>query len=321
MTQSIEQLMAITAGQLGSFSRAQAYAAGMSDFQLSNRVKSGFLQRCGPHTFSVAGNPSSPKAALRALMLDVGEPCWVSGPTAAALHGFDGFALRKPYHLLVERDRNVRRMGALVHSTVVLDPIDREQIGEFAVTSPARTLIDLARFVTCADLTRALDSALRDGGTTEGQLHRRIVALRSSGRFGVPKLIAAISGAEIIRGGHSWLEREFLQVVAAAGLPRPSTQQVLAKAANRFVRVDCRFPGTMVVVELLGYEFHRTKAQLARDSERLNALLIKGFEPYQFTYDQVVREPFQLVETLTAALARSTRPLPLLCEGKRGRSG
>ena len=50
-------------------------------------------------------------------------------------------------------------------------------------------------------------------------------------------------------------------------------------------------PGTPVVVELLGYRFHRTKQQMARDAERLNALVLDGFTPYQFTYDQVVEPP------------------------------
>ena len=57
------------------------------------------------------------------------------------------------------------------------------------------------------------------------------------------------------------------------------------------MRVDCRFAGTPVVVELLGYRWHRTKDQMARDVERLNALVLDGFRPMQFTYDQVTADP------------------------------
>lgn len=54
------------------------------------------------------------------------------------------------------------------------------------------------------------------------------------------------------------------------------TQQVLDRAGGRAVRVDCRFVGTNVVVELLGYAWHRTVVQMNRDAERMNALLAVG---------------------------------------------
>jgi hypothetical protein len=292
-------------GQLGVVSRSQARAAGLSDDQLRGRVQSGLLHQLGPNVFRIAGAPVTPDADLRALLLDLGSPCWVAGPTAAALHGFDGFMLRKPFHVVVPRRRNPRRVGAVIHSTDVIDPIDREQVRGFPVTSPARTLIDLARDAPRDQLTRALDSAIRDGGTVERHLHERIVALRSRGRFGIPTLLDVIEGVEVTRGGHSWLERRFLTLVAGLDLPRPVTQKVLTRAGDRMVRVDCHFPGTRVVVELLGYRYHRSKQQLVRDAERMNALLLDGFEPYQFTYEQVVAQPDRVALTLRIALPRA----------------
>ncbi len=134
-------------------------------------------------------------------------------------------------------------------------------------------------------------------------MHRRITQLRSSGRYGIPQLLAVIEGSEISRGGHSWLERTFLELCERAVLPRPRTQQVLTKAGDRLVRVDCRFPGTRVVVELLGYRWHRTRAQMSRDTERLNALVLDGFLPIQFTYNQVTLDPGGTVDTVRRTLA------------------
>ena len=111
-----------------------------------------------------------------------------------------------------------------------------------------------------------------------------------------------VAGREVTRGGHSWLERHFLRMLATAGLPRPATQQVLTKASDRLVRVDCRFPGTNVVVELLGYRFHSTRSQIARDVQRLNALVAGGFAPYQFTYEQAVNEENYVIATVRTAL-------------------
>ena len=75
------------------------------------------------------------------------------------------------------------------------------------------------------------------------------------------------------------------------------------RAGDRLVRVDFRFVGSPVVVEVLGYRWHRTKEQLRRDAERTNALLADGFLPYQFSYEHVVEAPGVVVETVRAALA------------------
>jgi hypothetical protein len=138
--------------------------------------------------------------------------------------------------------------------------------------------------------------------TCEDVLHRRIVDLRSSGRYGIPALLAVIEGSEASRGGHSWLERRFLELCATAGLPRPDTQQVMTRALDRLVRVDCRFPGTPVVVELLGYRWHRTTDQMARDAARMNALVLDGLLPMQFTYGQVTTDPHWVLTQVRTAL-------------------
>jgi len=306
MTIDTRRIAAVATGQLGSFSRKQAHAAGITDFQLRGRVQSGLLEQIGPNAFRLPGAPPGVLADLHALVLDVGEPCWAFGPTAAALHGLDGFTLHKPLNLLVLRNRNVRRHGVNLHSAIELPPLDREEVAGIPVTSPTRTLIDLARSESPARLTAAVDAALRDGKTTEDALHRRIASLRSKGRYGIPALLDVLDGREATRGGHSWLEREFLRLVAAAGLPRPDTQAVLTKAGDRLVRVDCRFPHSPVVVELLGYRYHRTKQQMARDAERLNALVLDGFSPFQFTYDQVVSHSEHVLATVRLALSRAS---------------
>ena len=306
MTMNFRRIAAVATGQLGSFSRAQAHEHGMTDGQLRRRVQSGFLHQIGPNAFQLAGATSGSLGELRALLLDVGAPCWSSGPTAAALHGFDGFRLQRPFHLTIPRDRNVRRLNVIVHSSADLPPLDQEMVEDLPVTSPARTLIDLARLESAVRLTAALDSALRDGLVSEDLVHRRIAELRTKGRYGIPRLLDVLEGREVTRGGHSWLEREFLRLVAAAGLPRPECQVVLTRAHDRLVRVDCRFPGTPIIVELLGYRFHRTKEQMSRDAERLNALVLDGFTPFQFTYDQVVNQSAVVTATVDLALRRES---------------
>ena len=146
---------------------------------------------------------------------------------------------------------------------------------------------------------------MRDGLTSELFLHERLNALRVSGRAGCRRLLAILEGDEISRRQPSWLERRYVELIDAAGLPKPRTEVTLTRARDKLVRVDCHFEGTDVVVELLGYRWHRTKEQIARDAERLNELQLVGFRGFQFTYGQVVDTPEYVVDVTRRALGIS----------------
>ena len=197
----------------------------------------------------------------------------------------------------------MHRVDVIIHTSESIPLIDRGRIDGLPVLSATRAIIDLTRTESAQRLTAALDSALRDGLTSEEFMHGRIAALRGSGRYGIPRLLDVIDGAELSRGGHSWLERRFLELIGNAGLPRPLTQQVLTRTQNRTVRVDCRFEGVPLVVELLGYRWHRTKEQMARDADRMNALQRAGYSVMQFTYERIALDPSSVVADVVAAFA------------------
>jgi hypothetical protein len=222
----------------------------------------------------------------------------VSGPTAAALFDVDGFVLKPPFHVTIERGRDVKRVGHRVHTTRVMPPGEETERHGFLTMLPTRVVIDMARDLPVDRLETAVESCLRDRWFSEASLRRRIAQLTSPGRFGMDKLLAVLDERHRKLGAHSWLEAEFLKLVERHGLPRPDCQQVLSRSRDRVVRVDFRFPGTNIVVEVLGHRFHRSKADMQRDSERMNALIIDGFRPLQFTYDDVVTQPGLMISTL-----------------------
>ncbi len=242
---------------------------------------------------------------LQELIVSVGAPCWAYGSTAAALDGFDGFHLEPPFHIVVPRDRSVNRIGHVIHRSRDISRLDVAEVDGVPTMSATRTLIDLAGSETRERLAAAVDSALRDRLTSEDFLHRRIVELRCRGRAGLSDLVTVLEGNEITRGGHSWLERRFLVLLAEMGLPRPLTQAVVGSRSLRLIRVDCRFPGTNVVVELLGYRFHRTVMQMQNDAERMNRMILDGFRPLQCTYTDVASESPTMMASVREALTAS----------------
>src|SRR5262245_49071623 len=109
MTGDVRRLADLATGQHGAIKASQVGDAGISPSGLRSRVQSGLLESIGSHTFRSPFVAASPLADLAGLLLDCGTEAYVSGPTAAALHGFDGFRLRPPFHVTVIRGHNVQR--------------------------------------------------------------------------------------------------------------------------------------------------------------------------------------------------------------------
>src|SRR4051794_37419088 len=225
-------------------SRQEATADGQrggSDLALRSRDLSGFRSR-GNSPLIYARN----LLELGELIRSIGAPCWAYGVTSAALARFDGFVLEPPFHLVVRRGRSVSRVGHVIHRSRDISRLDIGEVDGIPTMSATRTIIDLAASESRERLAIAIDSALRDRLTSENFLHKRIVELRTHGRAGIGQLVSVLAREAVIRGGHSWLERRFLVLLAQWGFPKPLTQVVVGKRAAQLIRVDCRFPDTNV---------------------------------------------------------------------------
>lgn len=97
----------------------------------------------------------------------------------------------------------------------------------------------------------------------------------------------------------SELERRFLPITRAAGLPLPETGRKL----NGF-KVDFYWPDLGLVVETDGLRYHRTPAQQARDRMRDQAHTASGLTCLRFTHAQVRFEADHVRATLAAVVRR-----------------
>ncbi|MCB0972277.1 MAG: DUF559 domain-containing protein [Acidimicrobiales bacterium] len=114
----------------------------------------------------------------------------------------------------------------------------------------------------------------------------------------------ALAVIEGLAPTESWLERRFLDLVRDHGLPAPATQRVIRRSRRFVGRVDFVWEDEKVVAEVLGYQFHRTRAQLDADTRRANQLQLLGYAALQFTFDAVVRSPMQVASQVDALLHR-----------------
>jgi very-short-patch-repair endonuclease len=226
-------------------------------------------------------------------LLDLGPQAVVSGRAAAALHQFDGFP-EGPADFTVPRSGRSRRSIWTVHTALRIDRIDTATIDEIRCTSASRTILDLARSATKAELARAIDSAVRDGSSSPTFLLRRLSERRGPGHWGVPLIDELLVDA----GGHSVLERAFLTLVRRAGLPRPTCQRIPRLDGRRIGRVDFCFEPQLVIVEVAGRRGHSTDPERAKDAQRRNELQAAGYRVLEFTYADIIYRPDFVLATL-----------------------
>ena len=293
-----QRLLALAARQHGCATLSQALGLGLTGPQIRHRVSTGRYERLGARVFRIAGSPATWEQELTAGLLDLGPTALVYGRSAAALFELEGFP-RRPVEFVVARAHRGVSPRWKVHTSLQLPAIDRATVGPFPATSASRTIIDLARTASAGELERAIDSAVRDGLSSPRFLHRRLSALRGSGRAGVRLLDELLVDA----GGHSDLERAFLRLVRQAGLPRPTCQRIFRRDGETLARVDFTFDPLPLIAEVSGRRGHSSDAERAKDARRRNELQHLGYIVLDFTDHQVRREPAYVLATLRRHLA------------------
>lgn len=278
-------------------SARQLDALGVPKSTRNRWVRSGVLVRLGPRSFVVGGAPSTWERRVRAGVIDLAPDGVAAGRTAARLHGLDGFAGAERIELLVPRSRRHLVSRHLVRSTSIgWGPGDIVHRGGIRALSPERLILDAPLFAfRRREVEGAIDSALRLQRTTESRLRGRVEQRLGMRLPGHQTLVDAL----IDSGGHSFLERSLLELLRAAGLPRPQLQRVFRDKGRTVARVDAYFPGGLVV-EVAGHATHSTRRQRQHDEQRRTELILRGETVITFTYDDL-DERLQWVATMIAA--------------------
>lgn len=305
-----EQGLARTArSQLGLVTRAQLDALGIARSTVTRRVASGQLVPSGRATFRLASAPLGHDVGVLAACLDVDGVA--SHWTAAWLHGL--VPARRTVDVTVRKGRSrAARLESAgggrvrVHSSTNLPWDDVVRIGPIPTTSVARTMLGLAALVPvefdAQSFGEIVATAVERGLATDPWLWWLLAQRRCRGRNGVSALETALAGRARLGPTESWLEREVLRILEAAGIPLPVTQRVIARSGRFVARVDFAYEPEGVVLEALGYAFHRSPPQMEADTRRANDLQLLGFDVYQFTTAQIVGSPGSVQRTVRDAL-------------------
>ena len=295
--------------QHGVVGRIQLDDLAVSKARLQHWVRTGRLERVAPRVWRLAGAPATWEQRLHVGLLALGRMSWVSHDAAAQLHRFDRAPLGNVEFLVVRRRKSADFEG-VVHSTRRWGPSDEVMIDGLRVTSATRTILDLANVQVHPDrLKAAIDSAVRQEASSPEVLRRRLEAIRGRGRTGVRMIDRLLEDS----GGHTMLERKFLELMSRAGLPRPEPQVVFrdGSTGRTIARVDFLYRDFDLVVEVSGRLGHSSPSERARDAHRRNELQSLGLLVYEFTWEDVTERAGWVIAEMRAALrARSSRSGP-----------
>lgn len=295
----------LAADQEGLLTSDQLRLHGVSSWTQRRWIAEGWIFRLAPRVYALRGSPDTHRRRLRCGLLCLGERSWVSFEAAATLHGLD----RSRAHAVdftIERPRRPAVLPFAVHTTKRLDPIDHVVVDGFRVTSATRTVFDLALARAHPHrIEAAIDSAVRLQLSSPEVLARRLEGLRGSGRWGCRLVEEMI----VDSGGHTHLERRFLELVREAGLPTPRKQVVFRAGSRHVARVDFFFDAFGVVVEVSGQKGHASPTERARDAQRRNELQDLGVRVFEYTFDDVTKRSDMVRRTLRIRLA-SAAPQP-----------
>jgi hypothetical protein len=291
----------LAAEQDGLLTSEQLRSHGVTAWTKRLLVADGWIFRLAPRVYALRGSPDTHRRRLRCGLLCLGERSWVSFEAAATLHGLDRSSANA-VEFTIERPRRPALLPFAVHTTKRLDPIDHVVVGGFRVMSATRTVFDLALARAHPHrIEAAIDSAVRLQLSSPEVLARRLSALRGSGRWGCRLVEEMITDS----GGHTYLERRFLELVREAGLPTPRKQVVFRSDGKHVARVDFFFEKFQIVIEVSGQKGHASPAERARDAHRRNELQDLGVRVFEYTFDDVTKRSDMVRRTLLTRLTTS----------------
>ncbi len=297
MDEAIERrLSSLARRQRGYVTREQLLELGFGYDAVVYRVRVGRLIRVHTGVYAVGHVPTSPPDRAYAALLACGPDAVLSHGSAASLWGIQR-RWRTPFEVTTPTPTVRRRPGISTHRAKLHRRDIRRHDG-IRVTSPARTILDISPRLTDKALTRAVND-LRIAGHLRPS-HLMDLLQRHPTHHGAPRLRALIDPQT--GPTRSELEDAFQDLTDRFGLP-----PALINARVAGYEVDVLFPEEKVIVELDGYEFHRTRASFEGDRERDATTLQHGYVTVRMTWQRVKSTPEREAVRLQQILAARRR--------------
>jgi hypothetical protein len=283
--------------QGGVISREQLLALGVTGRAIAYWLASGRLYRVFRGVYALGHMAITEKGRLFAAVLACGNGAVLSHRSAATWRGIWRSERRLVDVTVLGRTRTGQD-GIDLHRVRRLDPRDVSVHQGIPVTGIPRTLLDFAEVAPARHLKRLIEETDRQR-LFDGKAVHELLA-RSPGRHGLKPLRVLLSDFAYDPHSRQELEARFFDLCKDAELPLPAMNAVVAGR-----EVDAHWAGTRLVVELDGWEFHRTQAAFERDRLKDQELIAAGYVVMRITWRQLTEEPEAVAMRLRKLLLRA----------------
>jgi hypothetical protein len=292
-------LSSMAAAQRGLFSVAQAKEIGVSCAQLSRANAAGQLRRLRRGVYVISGTPSLQWEQIVGAALAAGPQAVVSHASAAAVHGFE-FGVTGIVELTVPRWGYSRPQGVVVHRSRDLTGADVVTRRGLLVTTPCRTLVDLAERLSPARLEKLLDEGLIVRRWTLPELQECLSRARPnlSGRTRIQRLL------QLRWDDHSADSFLEARIFRALNPLEPFAVHYVVEVGAAVYVIDAAWPEHRVGAEVIGWAPRRaSRSAFDRERRKLNALVRAGWRVAHLTAAMSTAEIVSSVRALLTEAA------------------
>jgi hypothetical protein len=284
---TMAEIMRIAELRGGLVSRSQLRKHGLTDRHLSRLVGARALHPVFRSVYALEPGPWS--LGQRALAACVAAPNAVVSDMSAAAHWRLRRTPRDVLEVAIESPRLCRLPGVRVHRTNDLPDVDIVRYPNgLRVTSPARTLFDIAAELDPIAMVSVMEDALNRRLCTAWSIGDVAERLVGQGRPGAVVFRAALEGRPLERPP-AGSEGELLlaDALVAAGMPALSRQFPVTLDGHGSIRLDLAVPAERFNIEVDDPAWHADPVAVQRDHARDLLLSACGWSVHRVTSEDV----------------------------------
>ena len=270
--------------QHGVISRLEALALGMTDEAIRHRLETGQWAQLYAGVYAPPVAADGWLTSLNAARLAAGRGTVAFGRSAAALHELD---LPAPHMVELGAVTKRRAPGTdvLIHCCRPLPASHITTVKGISVTTVARTLCEVGRFVSLGRLERCLDDAPAGGKVTTGEIRSAYEVTGTRGRRGPASARLLVEEREVDPVElETKIEAALRTIVAHLPLPAPEFQWTHIFRDGSEASIDFYWPNVSLGLEADSRRWHTSKSRWEHDLRRDNRLKAEGITILRFTW-------------------------------------
>lgn len=284
------------ARQGGCVSRDQLIDSGISPRTLDRMVSAGVLLHATADVYRIipsTGWLDDVKAAVLALPGAV-----ASHHAAAAVHEFPRL---RPIPTVTVHTRTTHEfLGVVVRRAHDLAPSHLTAVSDLPVTTPARTVVDLAAVLHPRHLEAIIQDLVLDARLDLGETSTTLSDVARRGKPGVRSLRSTLEKLGTTPVPMSVLERKAWTMLVNCGLADGNREYAIPWEPTK--RFDVAWPEARLAVEWDSRRWHGALERMTYDRRRDRTAALNGWLLLRFTWDEVTTRPSQVVTDIRTML-------------------